>query len=162
MSDETGGTNMKKEDMKKMLFAYNSILKEMDEVYRNAVKALGLGDCAFWILYTLREGGEMTQRKICDTVYMPKQTVNSALKKLEDGGFLELRTGKDRRSKQVRLTEKGVSLAERTADRVMLAECEALSELSEAELEAFIGLSGKYRMILKEKVGEINTKGEGI
>ena len=34
---------------------YNRILKENDELYRSAVKTMGLPDCAFWILYTLRE-----------------------------------------------------------------------------------------------------------
>lgn len=34
---------------------YNRILKETDELYRSAVKTMGLPDCAFWILYTLRE-----------------------------------------------------------------------------------------------------------
>ena len=93
---------------------YNRILKENDELYRSAVKTMGLPDCAFWILYTLRESSEtLTQSDVCYTLYQPKQTVNSALKKLADGGYIVLSEQKDRRSKPLSLTEKGQSLAEK-------------------------------------------------
>lgn len=42
---------------------YNRILKETDELYRSAVKTMGLPDCAFWILYTLRESSETPDAK---------------------------------------------------------------------------------------------------
>ena len=48
---------------------YNRILKENDELYRSAVKTMGLPDCAFWILYTLRESSEtLTQSDVCYTL----------------------------------------------------------------------------------------------
>ena len=40
---------------RKRLNEYNDLFKENDEIYRAAAKRLGLPDCAFWILYTLRE-----------------------------------------------------------------------------------------------------------
>lgn len=36
---------------------YNSIIKEYDKMYRDAIKTLGLNDSSFWILYTLRDDG---------------------------------------------------------------------------------------------------------
>ena len=38
----------------KRLSEYNNILKENDNLYRGVAKRLGLPECAFWILYTLR------------------------------------------------------------------------------------------------------------
>ena len=67
-----------------MLIAFNRETKKLDDVYRSAAKSCGVSECAFWILYTLRvEEKPFTQAEICEFLIEPKQTVNSALKKLE-------------------------------------------------------------------------------
>ena len=105
----------------------NAVHREMDEVYHQTAKALGFSDGAFWILYAVREAdGQLTQRELCDRMFMPKQTVNSALKKMEREGVLELRPAENRRGKRVFLGEKGRSLAERTVDALFAAETRAL------------------------------------
>lgn len=68
-------------DLEQQLHQYNSLIKENDELYRDVARSLGLPDCAFWILYFIRENlMPLTQRQICSYLYLPKQTVNSALK----------------------------------------------------------------------------------
>ena len=140
---------MKNDATFRRLSAYNSIIKQNDEIYHGVAKALGLPDCAFWILYLLRESsGVLTQSDICNDFYQPKQTVNSALKKLESEGFIVLQNCEDRRSKQIRLTQKGAELAARTVDRVLATEHKTLSALPEAEQEQFISLFRKYTELL--------------
>ena len=93
------------------LMAYNKEMKKLDDTYRSAAKTCGMAECAFWILYTLRvEEKSFTQAEICEFLVEPKQTVNSALKKLVAEGYLALSAGTDQRSKLVRLTPKGSSL----------------------------------------------------
>ena len=136
---------------------YHRILKENDELYRSAVKTMGLPDCAFWILYTLRESSEtLTQSDVCYTLYQPKQTVNSALKKLADGGYIVLSEQKDRRSKPLSLTEKGQRLAEKTVDRVIAAEHRALAGLSEEKQDIFIRLFRQYTDLLRDSLAALN------
>lgn len=148
-----GGNTMKNRNIDKRLFEFNSIIKENDDLYRGVAKALGLSDCAFWILYALREDNAvLTQSEICYALYQPKQTVNSALKKLESDGYIELLYINDRRSKQIHLTEKGIELAERTVDKVIAVEHNALSCLSDTEQEAFISLFRKYTDLLRDKM----------
>lgn len=142
------------------LLEYNGIFLENDELYRGLAKAMGLPDCAFWILYALREkDGAVTQSQICSTVYMPKQTVNSALKKLAHDGYLVLNEQNDRRSKQICLTERGVRLAEATVDKVFAAEDRALAGLSEKERERFLFLFRRYTELLKESMRELKESG---
>ena len=152
----SGGIDMEM-DTQKRLSEYNSIIKETDELYRDAAKALGLSDCAFWLLYALREeDGGVTQRDICDMFYQPKQTVNSALKKLEADGYIQLAEMEDRRSKQINLTKPGRCLAEKTVDRVIAVERSALSGLTEAEQEEFIRLFRKYADLLRTQLQTLN------
>lgn len=150
---------MTKKNMGKRLSEYNSIIKETDELYRDAARALGLPDCAFWILYALREdGGICTQSEICDALYQPKQTVNSSLKKMERQGCIELVDGSNRRSKRIVLTGKGEALAEKTVDRVIAAEHRALAAMTEEEQEVFIGLFRKYTDLLKENMSAFDCR----
>ena len=110
------------------LSEYNRIMKENDEVYRDLAKTLGLSESFFWILYA-----------------------NSALKKMEADGYIELTCGGNRRSKRIILTEKGDALCKRTVDKVIAIESAALNEMPEEELELFLSLFRKYTALLKER-----------
>lgn len=51
----------------------------------------GLPDCAFWILYLLRESEvKYTQSGVSENLSLSRQTVNSALKKLQQEGYIAM------------------------------------------------------------------------
>ena len=146
---------MSKHLSKKML-ELNEIMKETDDLYRNLAKKFKMSDCMIWILYILREDDRsVTQSDICNMMYMPKQTVNSSLKKMEAEGYIELPSINDKRSKQVCLTEKGVDLANNTVDIIISKENNALSKMDKEEQALFINLFKKYKDLLKESFMEI-------
>ena len=133
------------------LAAYNELYKEQDDLYRAVARGFGLSDCAFWVLYALREAERpMTQSDVCAAVYQPKQTVHSALKKLMGAGYLQLAEGRDRRSKYLVLTERGEALVRRTVDPVMAAETAAMDTLTEAERTQFLSLCRRYNTALRQ------------
>ena len=71
------------------------IYNENTLLYHRLARACGLPDCAFWLLYTLRsEEAPLTQTQLSEQLSLPKQTVNSALKKLVEDGNLGVKTGK--------------------------------------------------------------------
>ena len=146
---------MSKHLSKKML-ELNEIMKETDDLYRNLAKKFKMSDCMIWILYILREDDRsVTQSDIYNMMYMPKQTVNSSLKKMESEGYIELLNINDKRSKQVCLTEKGVDLANNTVDIIISKENNALSKMDKEEQALFINLFKKYKDLLKESFMEI-------
>ena len=136
-----------------MLIAFNRETKKLDDVYRSAAKSCGISECAFWILYTLRvEEKSFTQAEICEFLVEPKQTVNSALKKLVAEGYLALSSGADQRSKLVRLTPKGEQLARARVDRIPEAEAAALRAMTPDERGALIRLTGRFRALLEQQL----------
>ena len=141
------------QDAKRMLLEYNKETKRLDDLYRCAAKQCGISECAFWILYTLRsEERQFTQAEICEFLIEPKQTVNSALKKLVAEGYLALSSGTDQRSKRVCLTEKGERFVKAHVDRVPEAEAAALGAMTAAERDALIRLTGRYRALFAQKL----------
>lgn len=140
---------------------YNSIIKEYDKMYRDAIKILGLNDSSFWILYTLRDDGEgITQREIVNRNFLPPQTINSELKRLEKDGLVELVSGTDKRTKQVYLTQKGIELSTHTADKMMDIEGQAMDFLSEQEQLDFLRIFRKYIVRLQQLLDKMEESHE--
>ena len=133
-----------------LLSQYNGIMKENNEFYRVFVKKFGLSECSFWILYMLRtDYAAPVQSEICACLHQSKQTINSALKKLVEEEYLKLTPGKDRRSKQISLTENGNRLCEKTVDHVIKMEKNDSESLSMEEQELLLSLFRKYTDFLR-------------
>ena len=127
------------------LLEYNSLFKTNEKMYRDAVKSFGLSESAFWILYAIRNAPEgITQREIINMNFLPPQTINSALKKLEAEGYVQLSAGADRRTKQVFLTAKGNELAAASADALIGIEVQASEQLTTEEKREFLRIFSKY------------------
>ena len=109
------------------------IYNENTLLYHRLARACGLPDCAFWLLYTLRsEEAPLTQTQLSEQLSLPKQTVNSALKKLVEEGVLRLEAA-DGNLKNKRVV--GVESA--AAARLTEEERSALVALSQKLLDAF-------------------------
>ncbi|MDU1201492.1 MAG: MarR family transcriptional regulator [Clostridiales bacterium] len=146
---------MKNNSSKRML-EFNEVMKENNDLYSNLAKKFKMSDCMLWILYILREENKvLTQSDICNMMCIPKQTVNSSLKKMEAEGYIELLNINDKRSKQVSLTEKGLDLANNTVDIIISKENNALSKMDEKEQELLINLLRKFNDLLKDSFLEI-------
>lgn len=150
---------MKKRGTSECLSEYNGIIKENDDIYRNLARRFGLSECSFWILYMLRTSDTaLGQSEVCAYMYQPKQTVNSALKKMESEGYIKLEQGKDYRSKWISLTTGGIRLCERTVDRVIESERGALESMTAEEQELFLLLFHKYTDLLKRAMQDVSRK----
>ena len=89
---------------------YNRMYKELDDLYHEIALGIGMSDGEFSALYAISSLGDgCLQRDICREVYVSKQTINSAVRKLERKGILYLEEKKGR-DKKIFLTEKGKDL----------------------------------------------------
>ena len=132
--------------MSSNLREYNRIYKEVNDIYREIAARFGLSNSAFDILYTICEVGDAT--------FIPKQTVHSSIRKLEQEGYLTLSSGKGR-SKHIHLTESGHILLKETIFPIVEAENEAFLELSQEECELLLKLHGKYVTALRNKFSKL-------
>lgn len=146
--------------MRKLLREYNQIIKETDAVYSSLARRSGLSDCAFWLMYAIRDTtGKCTQKSICFQWTICKQTLNSALKGLENRGLIVLVSDhEDKKSKQIQLTEQGVHFAEKYIDIVFELEQETLRQMSPEERCAIIESNRHYLELFRAKVSEFRNK----
>ena len=143
-------------DMKR----FNHLIGEIDAVYHEIAWKLGLSDSVFEILYTICNYGDSCMLKdIGRNCGLSKQTINSALRKLEKEGIVYLEAV-DSRHKKVCLTEAGKSLAGRTAGAVIEAENEILASWSKEEVETYIALTRRYLLALQNKAKNLPEASE--
>lgn len=144
--------------MRKFLSAdmnrFNRLSMQIDSVYREAASKLGLSYSEMMVLYSvLDNGGRCPISEIC-AVGINKQTVNSALRKLERENVVFLEAAGGRR-KNVCLTEDGRKLAERTVLRIIKFENEIFASWSEEERESYLELTHRFLTQINEKVETI-------
>ena len=140
-------------DMKR----YNYLLGETSAVYHEMALKFGLSDSAMNILYAIcDQGDQCALQDICRWSGLSKQTVNSAIRKMEAEGIVYLKSA-DSRNKNVCLTEKGANLAERTARRILRAENEILASWTEEDVKKYLELTERFLTEIREKAKQMKA-----
>jgi DNA-binding MarR family transcriptional regulator len=130
---------------------FNHLTGEIGAVYHAASLRLGLSDSVMQILYTICDFGDSCLlSEICRLTGLPKQTVNSAIRKLERGGIVTLEAA-GAKSKRVRLTGQGLAYTERTVDKIIKVENEIFDSWSKEEVNSYLLLTERYLNALTEK-----------
>ena len=139
----------------KTLKRMNHLISEINAGYHDASLRLGISDSVCQILYTIcNVGDRCLLSEICAQTGLSKQTINSALRKLEAEGavYLEAVDGK---AKIVCLTETGMALARRTALRLIAVENEILASWPEKALQAYLAGMERFLEDLRKKIPEL-------
>ena len=131
------------------------LYNEIDKLYHVYAHGCGVSDCAYWMLYDLEvAGGALPLSDLTASWSYSKQTINSALRKLEAEGavYLEAVDGK---AKMVCLTETGIALARRTALRLIAVENEILASWPEEALQSYLAGMERFLEDLRKKIPEL-------
>ncbi len=139
------------------LAEYNQLYKEMDEIYHLYAKKHGVSDTALWLMYSLYlNDAENTQSEICSAWHCAPQTINSALKRMENQGLILLdAVPGNRKNKLIKLSEKGREMIEKAIAPLVEAEQKAFQGLKPKEKAALFALTRKYTQLLKSQMDKI-------
>lgn len=139
----------------KELRRYNYLAGELDAAYHEINVKLKMSDSAMIILYAICDQGEACMlRDIYCQFGVSKQTINSALRKLEEEKLVFLEAV-DAKNKRVCLTTKGKETANRTAKRIIEVENDIFSSWEEEEVEKYLELTERYLRDFKERSSKL-------
>lgn len=134
---------------------YNRILAQITEVYHDVSLKQGFSDSIMSVLYVLADNdGSCLLAELVRQTGLSKQTVNSALRRLEGEKILCLEPD-DGRSKRVRLTEQGAAIAHETVDKIIAAENKIYDSWPQEDWERYVRLTEAYLGQLREEMKEI-------
>ncbi len=141
-----------KKDIFEKIHRINYLNAEIDALYHTASLKIGLSDSASIVLYTIYDNGESC---LLSDIYkqsgISKQTVNSALRKLESEGILILEHYRGKLKKVV-LTDEGKEYVGVTVAKLFEAEKQAFESWSVKEIDLHIRLTEKYVETFREQV----------
>ncbi len=131
--------------------------KAQDDIYHAYAVRHGVSDSFLFLMYVFHEDGDgVTQAEIGQILNVPKQTVNSELKKMEADGLIYLKNDdKDKKKKRVFLTETGTNIMRVLIEPLILAENRAYESIGINKLTMMSELVGQETSALKEQIGRI-------
>ncbi len=136
---------------------FNYLFGETEALYHEMAHKLGLSDSAMKILYTVCDTGEPCPlQEVCRRSGLSKQTVNSALRKLEREQVLYLETAGGR-GKQVRLTESGRKLAESTVLRIIEIENAVFGAWAPEDVQTYLALTERFLNDVKQRAAALDS-----
>ena len=151
-------------DADKLFQEFLSLQNQIDGFYHELAVRMGLSSSAFQILWSIVELGEnCTQRDVCQQFYISKQTVHSAVRKLEQDGILVI-APKSGRQASLSLTDKGRELVRERVVPAMEAERAAARGMRLEELQAMLQLTEKWFRLFREAAASIpgNRQDTGV
>lgn len=148
---QMAGKNQKGEGLSSVK-RLNHLIGEIEAAYHESSLRLGIADSVSKILYTICITGDRCPlSEICRQTGLSKQTVNSALRRMETDHivFLEAVDGK---AKDVCLTEYGMEFTRRTAQQLILIENRIFASWDASEVQQYLDLTERFLKNLKEQV----------
>lgn len=138
-----------------MIRRINYLTKEIDGLYHQAALKFKMSDAVSIVLYNIYDMGEdCLLSDIYKNTGISRQTINSAIRKLEADGILYLEPYSGR-AKKIVLTEKGRDYVEHTAARIFGAEMAALDSWTEEEIRTYIALIEKDLTCMRREIDKL-------
>lgn len=139
-------------DYNDIMHQVNCLASDLDSLYHQASLKLGLTDSTMMVLYLLYEkDGSCPLNEIRKETNISKQTLNSAIRKLESENIVYLKQTSGR-EKTVFLTETGTDYTSRTIVRLYNAECNAFQDWTETEVRQYLYLMDKYNRDFRKQI----------
>lgn len=133
------------------------MLSEREMIFKKYAYKCKMYEAEHWLLCTIYmgtlRGEEYTQKECSDLWAFPKQTINSATKKLINRNlvYLEL-SNDDKRKKVIHLTEWGIKVAKEIMPPLLNSEESAFDALDDEEKELFLSCLEKICNKLKSNI----------
>ena len=123
----------------------------MDGLYDFYAKSVGLNFTTIMVLQLLYYSEKnQTQKKVCEKLGLPKQFVNSIIKSFWEQGFVKLKEAKDRRNKEIIVTDKGKEYAVKILTPLEVAECAAWDSFTDDEILSLSKGLEKYAVVFED------------
>lgn len=126
-----------------VLYSLNKAIIEFRGIYSLWSKRHGISYNEMLVLYTIREYGYCTQKQICDSYLLPRQTINNVILNMKKRGLLEIRD-KIKKEKVFILTDTGKEFAKVFIQSLEELEYSAIQEFGVDNIKQITELLNQY------------------
>lgn len=124
---------------KKQMKQMNSAISRITEIYAQWAKLKGISYSMLMVLYSINDLEVCTQKDICLSWMLPKQTVHSVLVSLDKNGYVKIeQSEKNKKEKNISFTEKGYIFANDILYGICQMEEKVLESMGEKTSSRFV------------------------
>lgn len=126
---------------RQFFYNFGKAIYHVDSFYDEFAKQSNVSSALLWVLYALNDGEPHTQIEVSTEWELPKTTVNTVIKELQQNGYVELIPIKGkRREMSIALTEAGKEYADRILSDLYKKEASVYGTLTPEEREVIATL----------------------
>ena len=130
----------------------NKVLCEVQKIYQALLTSKKLSDSEYVLLFSILEQGEgCLQKDITENSYINKKTINSTVKKLQQKGLIELKSGKYP-NMHIFLTPKGQEYVQSNIIPIIETENLLMQNIEDKDFTTFVDCTAKYIDSFKEHI----------
>lgn len=115
----------------------NQLARSFTKKLNEKISPLGLFSSQWGIVLYLHKKGQCTQIELCKYLGVEAPTITRTLARMEEMGLVIRTEGKDKREKNIKLTEKANEEFHKWYEAAISVEVESISNISEEEVEIF-------------------------
>ena len=142
-------------ESRKLLADINRAVIQFRGLYAAWSKEHGISYHELLVLYTIRDQGFCTQKQICDSYLLPRQTMNHVILDLRERGLLELSPEHGvGREKAFVLSEQGKEYAQPLLEALNRMEMRALETFGRKNIRSMVKAVLSYDQALQEAMGK--------
>ncbi len=125
-------------DTRSTMKRLNELLVMVESSYLAIARKHDLSYNALMMLLMVESYETLTQKQVCDALYLPKSSVHTMLKDLIDRGYLFLTEGGNKKEKYIVPTEAGKAFIQKVSGETETIENGALKSISERDMSRFL------------------------
>lgn len=134
---------------------YYEMMVKNTRLYVELSKKSGISYLQMIILYHLEYSEILTQKDICNDLYLSKQTVNSILSNWKDEGIIDFKfLDGNNKTKYIFFTEKGNEYSKKTLSLVHKVERNVMKKMGNTNGKMMIDTTNSYLKYLEQEVKE--------
>ncbi len=126
-------------------------LGKITQLYHECAKAQGMTYNGMMVLGALRHSQRCTQKQIVEQWGLPKQSVNTIIKKLHNDQYVKFLPGRNNKEKLVTLTAKGKAFADEVLQPILAMEERVLERIGEEECRQIKKNTEKFATFFTEE-----------
>jgi DNA-binding MarR family transcriptional regulator len=127
----------------------NQLARSFTKKLNEKISHLGLYSSQWGIVLYLHKKGQCTQIELCKYLGVEAPTITRTLARMEGMGLVIRTEGKDKREKNIKLTEKANEEFPKWYEAAISVELESISSISEEEVDIFNKVVEKMMTNLK-------------
>lgn len=139
----------------KVMAQLSETLSRVNASYEKIALKYNISYTLLMIFYILDNEDYVTQKDVCDKLFLSKSTINGLLKDLKGRGYVDLVLGKNKKEKRIVFTEIGEKINRSIQEDTDKFESSVLEYIGKSEISLFLEQAEKISWKMSEEVLKI-------